>query len=395
MTDLEKLAEQEKIRIENIRKRIRALTEEIQQKKEGISAQMLNIKPDVSTTSSSGIVSPSMFSEIQNMLLETITKGYETIIQEKEKIIQKLQKEIDSVMEKYQQLKLTQEQQIARVTMLSTQQDKSLVDMVKKLAELEQENRQLKIKLQEFEQQSKLITESLQQDKILYVKSHFDLLTTTASECLRYFRTPLGIISEAFEMVKEDIDGHPAHKKISVLQQEIFKIRDILNAVIQRLQLPSVVLQEVNIKSVISAVLSKFQPEFTKYNVEVVQEIPQADEKDFIVKTDFQILQDIISEIITNSIEAFVSPTRNKIVIRINITGSTVVLTIEDNGHGIPEHLLPKVTSLFFTTKFEQGHFGLGLFKVEWLLKMFDGKITINSVFNQGTTVSITLPRSL
>jgi signal transduction histidine kinase len=389
MKDLEKIAEQEKQKIGAIRERIRKLTEEIQQKKDGTSTQILNIKPQPELTS--GMVSPSMFSEIQNMLLDTITKGYETIIQEKEKIIQRLQKEIDEVMEKYQQLKYIQEQQIARVASLSAQQDKSLLDLVKKIAELEAENRELKNKIQQMGTQAEETTKFVQQDKIQCVLSHLSLVSEVMRECLRYFRTPLGMIQEAFGLVKEDINGHPANKKLSVIQQEMLKIRNIISSCVERLKLPSSVnLQKVSLKSVVSSAVSKFQSEFVNKNIELIQEFTP---EEIYVVADFQLLVDCVCEVLENAIESFYLPcVGSKIIVRVGKENDKVVLVVEDNGCGIPEHLLPKVFNLFFTTKFEQGHYGIGLFKVKWLLTMFDAKISINSVVHKGTIVKIEFP---
>jgi len=389
MKDLDKLAEQEKQRIESIRERIRKLTEEIQQKKDGTSTQILNIKPHPELAS--GMVSPSMFSEIQNMLLDTITKGYETIIQEKEKIIQKLQKEIDNVMEKYQQLKYVQEQQIARVTSLSIQQDKSLIDLLKKIAEVESENRELKNKIQQMVTQAEETSKDIQQNKIQHVLSHLNLISDVMRECLRYFRTPLGMIQEAFELVKEDIDGHPANKKIYVIQQEMLKIKNIISSAAERLKLPtSVNLQKVLLKQAVLSSVSKFQQDIVNKNIKLIQEfVPE----EIYVIADFQLLVDCICEIIENAIEAFYPPcVENRIVVRIQ-NNNIPVLIIEDNGCGIPEHLQPKLFNLFFTTKFEQGHYGIGLFKTKWILTMFNAKISINSIVHKGTTVTIEFPK--
>jgi signal transduction histidine kinase len=386
MKDLEKIAEQEKQKIGAIRERIRKLTEEIQQKKDGTSTQILNIKPQPELTS--GMASPSMFSEIQNMLLDTITKGYETIIQEKEKIIQKLQKEIDDMMEKYQQLKYVQEQQIARVTSLSTQQDKSLLDLVKKIAELESENRELRNKIHQMTIQTEETARIIQQDRIQYVLSHLSLISEIMKECLRYFRTPLGVIQEAFELVKEDVNGHPVNKKLYVVQQEMFKVRNIISSAAERLKLPpSVNLQKVLLKSIVSTAVSKFQSEFVNKKIEFVQEF--ASEEIYVV-AEFQLLVDCISEIVENAIEAFYPPcSGSKIIVRVKKIDNIPTLTVEDNGCGIPEHLQSKLFNLFFTTKFEQGHYGIGLFKVKWILTMFDAKIRIYSLVHKGTTVTI------
>ncbi|MCS7230975.1 MAG: ATP-binding protein [Elusimicrobiota bacterium] len=389
MKDLEKLSQQEKERIIKIRERIKKLTEEIQNKKENLSAQILDIKPQINST---GVVSPSFFSEVQNMLLETIKKGYETILQEKEKIIQKLQKEIEDIMLKYEQLKTTQEQQIAKVSALSLQQDKSLLELLKKITELEIENKNLKEKIETISKEEKYLKETSKQDKIDYVISHMKLLTTFMNECLRYFRNPIGIIDEAFNLVKDEIDGHPSYRKIEVVQKEIYKIRDIIRTASERLKPPSTInLQKVDLKSIISFVLNKFEKEISFKNVEVSQEVFSSD-KDLMVEADFQILSDIVSEVIQNSLESFFQLTNNKIIIKLLSSELSKKIVIEDNGCGIPEHLLPKVFELFFTTKFEQGHFGIGLFKAFWYIKLFNGKIDISSVFNKGTAVTLEFP---
>ncbi|MEN3013970.1 MAG: ATP-binding protein [Endomicrobiia bacterium] len=389
MKDLEKLSQQEKEKITKIRERIKKLTEEIQNKKDNISTQILNIQPQII---SSGVVSPSFFSEVQNMLLETIKKGYETILQEKEKIIQKLQKEMEDIIAKYEQIKSTQEQQIAKVSALSVQQDKSFLELIKKITELEAENKNLKNEIESISKKEKSLKEVIKQDKIEYVLSHMKLLTTCMNECLRYFRNPIGIIDEAFNLVKDEIDGHPSFKKISLVQKEIYRIRDIIRTASERLKPPTAInIQKVDLKSVLVSVLNKFQNEISFKNVEVVQEILSPD-VEFIVEADFQILIDIISEIIQNSLEAFLQLTGNRITIRLYSSELSKRIMIEDNGCGIPEHLLPKVFELFFTTKFEQGHFGIGLFKAKWYLKLFDAKIDITSVFNKGTVVTLEFP---
>ncbi|MCX7910158.1 MAG: HAMP domain-containing histidine kinase, partial [Endomicrobia bacterium] len=186
--------------------------------------------------------------------------------------------------------------------------------------------------------------------------------------------------------------GHPSYKKIELVQKELYRIRDIIRTAYIRLNPPSIInIQRIDLKSVISFVLNKFEKEISFKNVEVSQEVFSSD-KDLMVEADFQILSDIVSEVIQNSLESFFQLTNNKIIIKLLSSELSKKIVIEDNGCGIPEHLLPKVFELFFTTKFEQGHFGIGLFKAFWYIKLFNGKIDISSVFNKGTAVTLEFP---
>lgn len=382
-TELDKIVSQEKLRLNQIRNKVKNLTEEINQKKGNISAELFSSSSKLMET-----FSPSVFSEIQNMLLETISKGYETIINEKEKIIQQLQKDIENVATKYAQLETTLKEQISRVSTLSIERDKTVVDLLKKVAELESENKQLKNKERELIQQQEKIKQETKVDPVKFVESHITMLQNVFTELLRYFRNTIGILKEAIELVKDDIDGHPTRKKVFLINQEILKLIEILQKAQNKLKFPVVTLQKIELKSVISTLVSKFQQEFVSKNIYVVEEIPQ---ENFLITADFTVLVDILGEIITNSIESFSRPTDNKIVIKVgqNEENNKIFVSIEDNGDGIPEHLLPKVFNLFFTTKFQLGHYGIGLFKVYWYLKMFNATINITSVFNQGTQVVI------
>ncbi|MBF0371475.1 MAG: PAS domain S-box protein [Magnetococcales bacterium] len=72
--------------------------------------------------------------------------------------------------------------------------------------------------------------------------------------------------------------------------------------------------------------------------------------------------------------------------------GHYVLLTVEDNGCGIPANLLEKVIDPFFTTK-DVGHgTGLGLSVVHGIVKNHDGALWISSEAQKGTVVRVYLP---
>jgi two-component system sensor histidine kinase PilS (NtrC family) len=66
------------------------------------------------------------------------------------------------------------------------------------------------------------------------------------------------------------------------------------------------------------------------------------------------------------------------------------VITIRDNGRGIPDHYIEKIFEPFFTTR-ESGT-GLGLSIVKQIINVHEGAITITSTENKGTTAEFWLP---
>jgi two-component system NtrC family sensor kinase len=69
-----------------------------------------------------------------------------------------------------------------------------------------------------------------------------------------------------------------------------------------------------------------------------------------------------------------------------------VVISISDNGCGMPEEALPKIFEPFFTTKERGVGTGLGLAITYGLVKKLHGDMSVKSKANEGTTFTITLP---
>ena len=71
-----------------------------------------------------------------------------------------------------------------------------------------------------------------------------------------------------------------------------------------------------------------------------------------------------------------------------------VAISVEDNGHGIPEDVLAKVFDPFFTTKAVGKGTGLGLSQVHGFAHQAGGRVGIESELGRGTVVTVYLPRT-
>jgi signal transduction histidine kinase len=67
-------------------------------------------------------------------------------------------------------------------------------------------------------------------------------------------------------------------------------------------------------------------------------------------------------------------------------------LTVEDDGHGIAPHDLPRIFEPFFTTKGAGEGTGLGLAIVHSIVAEHGGWIDVDSTVGRGTRFSVLLP---
>lgn len=106
-----------------------------------------------------------------------------------------------------------------------------------------------------------------------------------------------------------------------------------------------------------------------------------------------QRLEQVIINLLQNSCEALESPAGKLMVsTRHNPGDNTVELEILDQGCGIPEHTIHRITDPFFTTKRSRGGTGLGLSVSAGIIKEHHGSMQFFSKPGQGTIARLTFP---
>jgi two-component system NtrC family sensor kinase len=104
-----------------------------------------------------------------------------------------------------------------------------------------------------------------------------------------------------------------------------------------------------------------------------------------------QIQQAIIAPCI-NAVEAM--PNGGTLTLRTTGDDDTISIAIADTGVGIPPDALNRIFEPFFTTKEGEAGLGLGLAVTYGVVQRHRGHIDVESTRDQGTTVTITLPRN-
>ena len=108
-----------------------------------------------------------------------------------------------------------------------------------------------------------------------------------------------------------------------------------------------------------------------------------------------QRLQQVVINLIVNACQALESINQSiAINTSYNNETKTICLVVKDNGKGIEEDHLSRLTDPFFTTKRKQGGTGLGLSISSSIIEEHGGLLKFASLPEQGTTVSLYLPRA-
>jgi len=144
----------------------------------------------------------------------------------------------------------------------------------------------------------------------------------------------------------------------------------------------------------IKSVLSKYNDQIEDKRIALTVEV---DKKVSPIVSDVGKLQSVLSIIISNAIKY--SPHLAKLIIKIDVTYDNVIFLIKDNGYGIPTEEKKYIFGKFYRgsniLKAEPSGTGMNLYYAKKILEMLGGKIILDSVIGQGTTLTIYLPKRI
>ncbi|MES2525582.1 MAG: PAS domain-containing protein [Bdellovibrionota bacterium] len=103
-------------------------------------------------------------------------------------------------------------------------------------------------------------------------------------------------------------------------------------------------------------------------------------------------LQQVLINLLSNARDATEKNSSRELMVRAQVAGGELVISVQDNGCGIPEAIREKIFDPFFTTKDVNQGTGIGLSLVNTIVKEHSGKIEMSSEIGAGTEFRICLP---
>lgn len=220
-------------------------------------------------------------------------------------------------------------------------------------------------------------------------------------------RTPLTSMRSYIEALNDGAwkDPEVAPSFLKVTQEETDRMIRMINDLLKLSRMDSgrvkLDLELVNLNELFNYVLDRFEMMLKKDN----NDTHSTKSKNYTIKRDFtkkdlwveidtdKFIQ-VIDNIMNNAIKY--SPNGGVITCRLLETQNHVILSISDQGLGIPKKDLNHVFDRFFRVdkarSRAQGGTGLGLAISKEVIEMHHGKIWADSVEGQGTTFYISLP---
>lgn len=202
-------------------------------------------------------------------------------------------------------------------------------------------------------------------------------------------RTPLAIISGELEAM---IDGvlPTGREGLQSMHDEALRLTAILNGLDELTRAESSVLnlrcEEIGLKPFLLAITGRFERMFSEKDALIRLECPD----DLTLHADPDRLSQIVINLVSNALKAIAHG--GQVTISAGRHDAGISLEVADNGCGIEPQEIPHIFERFY--KGSGNGLGLGLAIVKELLAAHGGSIAVQSRNGEGTTFSLSFPKS-
>ena len=213
-------------------------------------------------------------------------------------------------------------------------------------------------------------------------------------------RTPLQTIKLGLETISSGHAKNDEKEKnnfLSLMHKESIRMEHLIKDL---LTLSKIEQQEhikpsskINLQEVLDYVQKFYQEQLKKKNITVQVNL---DQNNLNIVGDKDKLIEVFANLISNSIK-YSDPDKNIYINSTQKSGDRVEIKIKDEGIGIPQELLPRISERFFRVDSEKTRkvngTGLGLAIVKHIIKQHRGEFAIQSSEGMGTEIKISLPK--
>lgn len=223
-----------------------------------------------------------------------------------------------------------------------------------------------------------------------------DYLTQERSDFLasisHELRTPLTYIKGYTDIVlKRDLKSEEQENYLKIISEETIHLSELIKDLfdLAKIDKNSFVIQKksIGLEKILNRIQIKLAPAFLEKDMDLVIICPQ----NLSIMADPVRLEQIILNLLDNSIKY--SLEGGKTVLTAVKRKQDTVITIKDNGKGIPESDLPYIFNRFYRVEKARtralGGSGLGLSIVKELVHAHGGVIAVQSKENEGTEVEV------
>ena len=199
-------------------------------------------------------------------------------------------------------------------------------------------------------------------------------------------RTPLSLVAGPLEHVLEGSLQDDQKETLLLARRNVDILRRLVNNILDFRKIESgnmpLTLYRFDLPSAVKEWMSGFDGTSRTIRYDGAQSLE--------VEADMRLLECILFNLLGNSIK-HTSP-EGEITVSVQLEGADAILTVKDNGEGIPREKLPYIFDRFYQAGKHTSGTGIGLALVKGIAELHGGSVSVESVPGEGATFFIRIP---
>lgn len=214
-------------------------------------------------------------------------------------------------------------------------------------------------------------------------------------------KNPINAIVVHLELLKSKLGdtSSPATRHLEVIDAEIRRLDRVVQTLVDFSRPVELQLREQDLRDIVTEVVALSSAELSTRDVMVVSSMPV---EPLIAKIDGDLLKQALLNVIQNGAQAMPGGGRLEVTIqgvrkpasngdRFALQGpKEAIISIRDQGPGIPDDIREKIFDLYFTTK--AGGSGIGLAMTYRIMQLHHGSVEVQSESGQGSEFRLRIP---
>lgn len=225
------------------------------------------------------------------------------------------------------------------------------------------------------------------QNEIETRKQYYERIMRVITHEIRNTITPIVSLSANILEHQQDYSTERTREGLEIIHEQTNNISQFLDSYYQLTHLPQPTYEDVAVKPLLQKLMRLLENETKKttLNFSIAENMT--------IRADSNLLTLALINLIRNALQAVSEQDNGIIEISASMPNGQPLITISDNGPGIPEKMLETIFLPFYTTK--KGGTGVGLSLSKQIIQLHGGNLKVVSQPNMRTTFSILLKKAL
>ncbi len=199
---------------------------------------------------------------------------------------------------------------------------------------------------------------------------------------------PLGIINNYVVLLKSLELGQEARENLDKIENELARIVDTIGSLLSYSRSQQNTVRNIDMAVLVEETATLLSHRLREKSIVLTRRALDS----VLVPGDENKLKQLLINLILNSVEAVLERGSIAVVVERAAETGEAVVTIADDGCGIPPEIAESVFTPFFTTKMSKKNIGLGLSICQNIVESHGGSISFSSEPGKGTTFVVRLP---